>query len=121
MDPIGFGFEHYDAAGRWRDVDGEQPVDATGSLKGTDVDGPYDGVVQLAGKLAGSAEVTTCSATQWFRYAFGRSEVLPADACALATLADALAGKNGGGDFRTVVRTTVQLPEFRLRAPEASP
>ena len=30
MDPIGFAFEHYDAAGRWRDIDGGQPVDATG-------------------------------------------------------------------------------------------
>jgi len=120
MDPIGFGFEHYDATGRWRDIDGGQPVDATGMLAGTDVDGPFDGAAQLASKLAGSSEVAACSATQWFRYAFGRSEALPADGCALATLADALAGK-GGGDFRTMVRTTVTLPAFRMRAPEVSP
>ena len=120
MDHIGFGFEHYDPTGRWRDVDGEQPVDATGEITGTDVDGPFDGAVQLASKLAGSGQVAACTATQWFRYAFGRSEVLPADACALATLSDALAGK-GGGDFRTMVRATVKLPAFRLRAPEASP
>jgi hypothetical protein len=120
MDPIGFGFEHYDATGRWRDVDGEQPVDATGTLTGTDVDGDFDGAAQLAGKLAASGQVAACTATQWFRYAFGRSEVLPADGCALATLADALA-KKGGGDFRTMVRATVTLPAFRLRAPEVSP
>jgi len=119
MDPIGFGFEHYDATGRWRDVDGEQPVDATGSLTNTDVDGPFDGVAQLAGRLASSAEVASCAATQWFRYALGRSEALPADACALATLADALVSK--GGDFRTMVRTTVKLPAFRMRAPEGTP
>ena len=35
MDPIGFAFEHYDAAGRWRDVDGGKPVDATGDLAET--------------------------------------------------------------------------------------
>ena len=46
MDPIGFAFEHYDAAGRWRDIDAGKPVDATGSLTGTDVDGALDGVPQ---------------------------------------------------------------------------
>jgi mono/diheme cytochrome c family protein len=32
MDPLGFGLENYDAIGRWRDVDGEHPVDASGAL-----------------------------------------------------------------------------------------
>jgi len=32
MDPLGFGLENYDAIGRWRDVDGEFPVDASGTL-----------------------------------------------------------------------------------------
>ena len=42
LDPIGFTFEHYDAAGRWRETDGGgQAVDATGELSGTDVDGAW--------------------------------------------------------------------------------
>ena len=57
MDPIGFTFEHFDAAGRWRDIDGGEPVDATGMLTGTDVDGPLDGVASLAARLASSAQV----------------------------------------------------------------
>jgi len=32
MDPIGFGFENYDGVGKWRDKDGEYPVDAAGKL-----------------------------------------------------------------------------------------
>ena len=32
MDPLGFGLENYDAIGRWRDVDGEFHVDASGTL-----------------------------------------------------------------------------------------
>ena len=32
MDPLGFGLENYDAIGRWRDTDGEFPVDASGTL-----------------------------------------------------------------------------------------
>jgi mono/diheme cytochrome c family protein len=32
MDPLGFGLENYDAIGRWRDMDGQHPVDASGAL-----------------------------------------------------------------------------------------
>ncbi len=118
MDPIGFAFEHYDAAGRWRDVDGGKPVDATGVLEFTDVDGPLDGVPSLAARLAGSAEVRSCAATQWFRYAFGRSEVSLGDVCTIGALAGTLAGK---GDFKQMVRATVRMAAFRNRAPEAQP
>lgn len=35
LDPIGFGFENFDAIGRWRERDsGDQPIDATGELPG---------------------------------------------------------------------------------------
>jgi hypothetical protein len=117
MDPIGFAFEHYDAAGHWRDIDGGQPVDATGMLTGTDVDGALDGVPSLAMRLAGSAQVADCAATQWFRYAFGRQEVSTGDVCAIGKLTSALQS----GDFRTMVRATVRMAAFRNRPPEASP
>lgn len=32
LDPMGFAFEHYDAVGRWRDMDKKHPVDASGKL-----------------------------------------------------------------------------------------
>ena len=32
MDPLGFGLENYDATGKWRDMDGKFPVDASGTL-----------------------------------------------------------------------------------------
>jgi len=121
MDPIGFAFEHYDAAGRWRDIDGNQPVDATGMLAGTDVDGPLDGVPSLAARLAESDQVATCTATQWFRYAFGRAEQSIGDLCAVDKLAAALTGRSGDGDFRKMVRATVRMSAFRNRGPETSP
>lgn len=34
LDPIGLSFEHFDAIGRWRDVENGQPIDATGMLPG---------------------------------------------------------------------------------------
>lgn len=40
MDPLGFALEHYDATGAWRDMDGSEPVDSSGSLPdGTKIDG----------------------------------------------------------------------------------
>jgi hypothetical protein len=121
MDPIGFTFEHYDAAGRWRDIDAGMPVDATGMLTGTDVDGPLDGVASLAARLATSEQVATCTATQWFRYAFGRAEQSIGDLCAVDKLAAAFRGSRGDGDFRKMVRATVRMGAFRNRPPEASP
>ncbi len=117
MDPIGFSFEHDDPIGRWRDTDADLPVDATGALTGTDVDGSLDGVPSLAARLATSAEVGTCAATQWFRYAFGRSEQTTGDACAIGALATALTGP--GGDFKQMVRQTVRMAAFRNQPPEA--
>ena len=121
MDPIGFAFEHYDAAGRWRDVDGGQAVDATGNLVGTDVDGALDGVPSLAARLAGSAAVANCTATQWFRYAFGRAEQSQGDLCTVGKLAAAFKGTNGDGDFKKMVRATVRMAAFRNRASGVSP
>jgi len=44
MDPIGFALENYDAVGRWRTVDGGEPIDASGALfDGT----PFRGVADL--------------------------------------------------------------------------
>ncbi len=121
MDPIGFAFEHYDATGRWRDVDGGQAVDATGNLTGTDVDGALDGVPSLAARLAGSAAVANCTATQWFRYAFGRAEQSQGDLCTVGKLAAAFKGTNGDGDFKKMVRATVRMAAFRNRASGVSP
>jgi hypothetical protein len=119
MDPIGFAFENYGPDGVWRDTDADQPVDATGALTGTDVDGDLDGVPSLASKLAGSAEVANCAATQWFRYAFGRSEQTSGDLCAISDLAGTLTAP--GGDFKKMVRETVRMAEFRNLPPESSP
>lgn len=75
MDPAGFGFEHYDAVGAWRTVDGAFPVDSVGVISGTsDANGEFDGAVALGERLAASQQVRRCIATQWFRAALGRSE-----------------------------------------------
>lgn len=119
MDPIGFAFEHYDATGHWRDIDAGMSVDATGNLTETDVDGPIDGVQQLTAKLLKSAQVENCVATQWFRWAFGRTEQTPDDVCTIGQLAHALDA--AGGDLRSLVRATVKSPTFLLAPTGDSP
>jgi len=87
MDPIGLGFEHYDAVGQWRDTDQGLDVDATGSVIGSDVAGDFDGAIELAHKLADSEQVKECFARTWFRFALGRSD-LDADKGALRVTMD---------------------------------
>ena len=117
MDPIGFAFEHYDATGRYRELDGGKPVDASGELTETDVDRALDGVPSLAAALVESEEVQSCVARQWFRYAFGRHEsASDGDACTVQTLTHAL--EASGGDLRVAIRATLRSELFREQRPE---
>lgn len=75
MDPIGFGFEHYDGIGKFRSTEEGKTIDAKGQFVNTlDLDGAFEGLPTLAQKLAGSKQVSDCVVTQWFRYGYGRLE-----------------------------------------------
>ena len=74
IDGVGFPFEHFDSLGQWRSTDNGYPVDATGEIIGTDVDGPVVNAVDLAQKLSESRTVHDCFTKQLFRYAFARAE-----------------------------------------------
>lgn len=111
MDPIGFGFEHYDGIGAWRTVDGAFPVDAVGELTMTDdADGSFDGVRELGERLAASREVRHCIATQWFRFALGRGE-RDEDAPSIAAAYDAFA--KSGFDVRELMIAIPETDAFR--------
>ena len=97
IDPIGFGFENFDAVGRYRTMDAGKPVDASGELIDTDVDGTFVGAVELANRLGGSQQVQNCVASKWFSFAFGR-QPSKEDACTVATLNQAM--EKSGGDLR---------------------
>jgi hypothetical protein len=83
IDPVGLGFENYDALGRYRtQYADDSPVDARGELLDAEVTGEFDGAVQLAGMLASSGEARRCLAEKWFEYGFGR-KVAPGDAASI--------------------------------------
>lgn len=76
LDGLGFGFESYDSVGRFRTTDQGQPVDATGTLVGTDVDGDFNGGVELSKRIEQSKNAQACIAKQAFRFATGRPETV---------------------------------------------
>jgi hypothetical protein len=117
MDPIGFGFENYDGMGQFRTVDQGQPVDATGTLTDTDVDGPFNNAIDLIKRLAGSQQVSDCFATEWFRYAFGRGESTD-DTCSLQSLKGAFTSSQF--DIQELLVAVTQTDAFRYR-PEVTP
>jgi hypothetical protein len=118
MDPIGFGFENYDTVGRYRTEEGGKPIDATGELAQSDVDGAFDGVVELADKLADSDKVSSCYAKQWFRYGYGRGDTSE-DACTLDRL-DAQFRDAGGNIIELLVKLT-QTDAFLYRPAGGTP
>jgi hypothetical protein len=87
LDPIGVGFEGYDAIGRYRTTENGLPLDTAGELVAAGAaSGAFNGAVELAKRLSMSAEVRECVKKQWFRFSLGRLEG-PDDACTLRALA----------------------------------
>jgi hypothetical protein len=115
IDGFGFGFEHFDAIGRYRGDDHGLPIDATGALTGTDVDGAYDGAVELSAQLGASRTVRSCATRQWTRFAIGRPSE-HGDTCLEGRIARAF--EASGGDVRELLVAIATAPEL-LRRPRA--
>lgn len=96
MDPVGFAMENYDAVGRWRDFDGEEKIDASGSLP----DGKkLDGVADIEAALLERPEMLVGTmAEKLLTYALGRG-IEPSD----------------GAAVRKIVRQTAER-DYRLSA-----
>lgn len=117
MDPIGFGFENYDALGAYRTTEGGKPVDASGEIiNGGEVSGPFVGAVALGQKLAKSEMVHTCTVKQWLGYATQR-EPQKLDACSTERLATDFF--RSGGDLKALLAAIPLSDAFRYRAPVA--
>lgn len=112
LDPLGFGFEHYDAIGAWRDTEEGTAVDASGRMNGTDdFDGDFYGAVELADRMIESQQVRTCVAQQLFRFALQRVETT-ADTCSLDAIESTTA--DGTLDLRELMLAIVGSDAFRF-------
>jgi hypothetical protein len=118
MDPIGFGLEHFDAVGAWRDVEHtsgpDAVIDASGALPGG---AAFDGAAQLAAALkTQTASVSGCVVQKMFSYALGRDPG-SADRCQAAALAQGFADSNY--NVRSLIMQTIASEVFRMRQPAA--
>jgi hypothetical protein len=115
LDPLGFALENFDAIGRWRDKDGDAPIDSTGSLpNGEAIDGP-----------AGLRKVLVAHKDQFLRafvskvmtYSLGRGTT-PSDSQSIREIYRN-AGKN---DYRfsAIISGIVHSDAFLKRRPKAA-
>lgn len=76
FDPIGFAFEHFDWAGRYRADENGLPIDATGQAIQFDLTPliAFDGLTELAGELAELPLATDCVSGLLATYAYGTVE-----------------------------------------------
>ena len=118
MDPIGLAFESYDPLGQYRATEAGRPVDASGELIGTDVDGPFVGPFELSKKMLESGQVRTCYVKQWFRFGYGRSET-PDDVCSVETLKALYESK--GRSARELLVALTQTDAFMFRRAGGAP
>jgi len=114
MDPIGFGFEHYDAFGRYRAQDNGHPVDATGNVLTDAGDAPFDGVPGLTAYLTTQAgdTVNACLVRYWSYFAFG-SAGWSEDQCTYASIAEQAKVDNFA--LQSVAKAIVKTARFSRR------
>lgn len=110
MDPLGFAFENFDAVGRFREKDGEFPIDPAGELPtGEKFSGPNELKEILKSRQNLFAR---CITEKLLTYALGRG-LEYYDRPAVDRIATALT--QNGYRFSTLIVETVKSEPFRMR------
>jgi hypothetical protein len=111
MDPIGLAMENFDAVGRWRDAEGDQPIDASGELPdGRKLNGPASLRDVL---LADFARVRRSLAERLLIFGLGRG-LEPYDTCAVNEIV--AAAEANGDTFASMVRAVTKTTPFQQRS-----
>jgi len=110
LDPLGFGFENFDAIGRWREKSEGKPVQAGGTLPGGEsFSGPVELVQILRKREQDFAELVT---KKMLTYALGRGLELP-DSCTVDDIVADLQEKDYR--FTVLVSGIVRSRPFLMR------
>jgi hypothetical protein len=115
-DPVGFALENYDAVGRWRTIEGGEPIDPSGTL----FDGTkFDGLVGLQKAILSKPELFVSTLTEkLLTFATGRG-VDYYDAPAVRKIVrDAAANDH---KFSSIVLGVVNSIPFQKRRYELAP
>ncbi|MFM7103068.1 MAG: DUF1592 domain-containing protein, partial [Verrucomicrobiota bacterium] len=117
MDPIGFGFEHFDGIGRYRQKDGEQAVEPAGELSPGETFADHRELIRLLSERR-QEDFLRCLTEKLFTYALGRGLEYydrPAVAAAMAR------ARQGGLRFSELILGVVESVPFQQRRGEGEP
>lgn len=119
MDPVGFAFEGYDGVGAHRTTEAGRPVDTSGFLYGTDVEGELNGPRDLSEKIVASTLARQCMVRNWYRFAVDRMET-ERDVCSLLGVFNAFEASEL--NVRELIYAIARSDAFRqTRVPEVAP
>lgn len=113
INPVGFAFEAFDPIGRHRTEEYGQTIDTSGSLRGTDVDGPVSDAAELSRRIAGSEDAKSCLAEHFIAQALARSPG-PLDRCSQREIEARFVES---GDLRELMLSIVVSDAFRYLTP----
>jgi len=115
MDPIGFGLENYDAAGAWREKDGDFPIEASGVFPGG---APFQGPAQLRQAMAAQLGLFVRNFVEkLMTFALGRG-IERGDRAHVDTIVDRL--KNNGYRMQFLIEEIVNSQPFQQRGKNVS-
>lgn len=117
LEPVGFGLENYDSAGRYREHEPDRPdcaIDGAGTLDGV---GDFSGPAELAEMLIEAGKVDECVSTQLLRFALGRYELDEEDKNFAKRVTQDATGENGL-EMRKLLVELVSSDAFRHRREE---
>jgi hypothetical protein len=126
MDPIGFGFGHFDATGAYQSTDanglqGTFPaIDATGQVNAMspgEFTATFDGAIDLVTQLSTAPQVQECFTLQEMRYALSRVETLD-DACSAQQILAAFTA--GDENIQSLLVAITRSDVFRYRSIEVA-
>jgi hypothetical protein len=115
MDGIGLTFGNYDPLSRFVTKDDQgRPIDTSGTVINSDVDGPATQILQLAQRLAGSALTRQCIETKMLSYALGRELKAEDIKCEQQKIDEQI--KAGGYRLLDMMGAIAQSPAFHARS-----
>ncbi len=92
MDALGFGLENFDVVGKWREVDGRDKIDPSGSLPGNRQFGSPVDLVQILAEDK-KQEFCRCMTRKMLTYALGRGLGVQ-DRCTVNAIVSQMSEKN---------------------------
>lgn len=113
IDPAGFGFENFDAVGRYRTVEKEVvTIDASGSLDVGDSILEYDNSAQYSQALSQSNAMRQCVSRRFLEHYLGQD--LQKNSCEFQKFSNLI--ENSNGSVKDLILALVQLESFSKRS-----